>query len=200
MDRIDAMSDDNDSDQKTTIRAATRYKGTDYIGKIGVEQSYETELHGLTGFEEVEVTAAGRRCRAHAGDARQQPRAVARHRAAAGGRAGVRRQARRAGRDRAEDGRRARVRVVAELRPELVRRRHRPADLGRAEQLDRQAAPEPPAARHLPARLDVQAVHGARRPDARQAHAGLGLPGSRLLHVRRHTFRNDVRSGRAGST
>ncbi|MDI9654321.1 penicillin-binding protein 2, partial [Burkholderia cenocepacia] len=61
-DRIDAMSDDNDSDQEhyDPRRDANNYKGTDYIGKIGVEQSYETELHGLTGFEEVEVTA-GRR-------------------------------------------------------------------------------------------------------------------------------------------
>ncbi len=39
---------------------ANNYKGTDYIGKIGIEQSYEGELHGLTGFEEVEVTAGGR--------------------------------------------------------------------------------------------------------------------------------------------
>ncbi|QND93086.1 stage V sporulation protein D [Burkholderia cenocepacia] len=61
-DRIDAMSDDNDSDQEhyDPRRDANNYKGTDYIGKIGVEQSYETELHGLTGFEEVEVTAGGR--------------------------------------------------------------------------------------------------------------------------------------------
>ncbi|MCY0479996.1 penicillin-binding protein 2, partial [Klebsiella pneumoniae] len=36
------------------------YKGTDYVGKIGVEQSYETQLHGITGFEEIEVTACGR--------------------------------------------------------------------------------------------------------------------------------------------
>ncbi|HDR9051469.1 TPA: penicillin-binding protein 2 [Burkholderia vietnamiensis] len=61
-DRIDAMSDDNDSDPEhyDPRRDANNYKGTDYIGKIGVEQSYETELHGLTGFEEVEVTAGGR--------------------------------------------------------------------------------------------------------------------------------------------
>jgi penicillin-binding protein 2 len=61
-DRIDAMSDENDSDPDTydPRRDANNYKGTDYIGKIGVEQSYETELHGVTGFEEVEVTAGGR--------------------------------------------------------------------------------------------------------------------------------------------
>ncbi|HPO19820.1 MAG TPA: penicillin-binding protein 2 [Rubrivivax sp.] len=39
------------------------YKGTEYIGKLGVEQSYETELHGLTGFERVETSAGGRALR-----------------------------------------------------------------------------------------------------------------------------------------
>jgi penicillin-binding protein 2 len=60
--RIDDISDQNDSDPDhyDPRLDANNYKGTDYIGKIGVEQSYETELHGLTGFEEVEVTAGGR--------------------------------------------------------------------------------------------------------------------------------------------
>src|SRR5882762_8635446 len=35
------------------------YNGTDYIGKIGVESSYEEDLHGTTGFEQVEITAGG---------------------------------------------------------------------------------------------------------------------------------------------
>nr|MBA3625180.1 penicillin-binding protein 2 [Methylibium sp.] len=39
---------------------AANYKGTDHIGKLGVEQKYEVELHGRTGFEEVEMTAGGR--------------------------------------------------------------------------------------------------------------------------------------------
>src|SRR4029453_19030024 len=39
------------------------YKGSDYIGKIGVELSYEREFHGKTGFEGVEVDAAGRAVR-----------------------------------------------------------------------------------------------------------------------------------------
>jgi penicillin-binding protein 2 len=39
------------------------YRGTDYIGKLGVEQSYERELHGTTGFEEVETSAGGRAVR-----------------------------------------------------------------------------------------------------------------------------------------
>ncbi|BAN21796.1 penicillin-binding protein 2 [Caballeronia insecticola] len=60
--RIDDASDANDesSDHYDPRVDANNYKGTDYVGKIGVEQSYETELHGLTGFEEVEVTAGGR--------------------------------------------------------------------------------------------------------------------------------------------
>ena len=35
------------------------YRGTEYIGKLGVEQSYESELHGTAGFEEVEMSAGG---------------------------------------------------------------------------------------------------------------------------------------------
>lgn len=39
---------------------ASNYLGTDHIGKTGVEQAYEKELHGVTGYEEVEVNALGR--------------------------------------------------------------------------------------------------------------------------------------------
>jgi len=39
------------------------YRGTDYIGKLGIEQSYERELHGITGVEEVETSAGGRAVR-----------------------------------------------------------------------------------------------------------------------------------------
>jgi penicillin-binding protein 2 len=39
------------------------YKGTDYIGKLGVEQSFEQQLHGVTGVEEVETSAGGRAVR-----------------------------------------------------------------------------------------------------------------------------------------
>lgn len=35
------------------------YRGSDYIGKAGIEQRYEEELHGTTGFEQVEVDAGG---------------------------------------------------------------------------------------------------------------------------------------------
>ena len=40
------------------------YRGSEYIGKAGLEQSYEVELHGQTGFEQVEVNAGGRAVRA----------------------------------------------------------------------------------------------------------------------------------------
>lgn len=39
------------------------YRGTEYIGKLGVEQSYEADLHGITGLEEVETSAGGRAVR-----------------------------------------------------------------------------------------------------------------------------------------
>jgi len=35
------------------------YKGTDHIGKTGLEQKYEFQLHGETGYEEIEIDAAG---------------------------------------------------------------------------------------------------------------------------------------------
>jgi len=40
------------------------YRGTDFIGKDGIEAQYEGELHGTTGFERVEIDAAGRGIRA----------------------------------------------------------------------------------------------------------------------------------------
>jgi len=39
---------------------AANYRGTDYIGKLGLEQKYESHLHGTTGVEEVEVDSGGR--------------------------------------------------------------------------------------------------------------------------------------------
>ncbi|MCF8168851.1 MAG: penicillin-binding protein 2 [Rhodoferax sp.] len=39
------------------------YRGTEYIGKLGVEQSFESELHGITGVERVETSAGGRAVR-----------------------------------------------------------------------------------------------------------------------------------------
>lgn len=51
---------DKDSELLEESGMAANYRGSDYIGKIGIEQSYEQDLHGTTGFEEVEVDAAGR--------------------------------------------------------------------------------------------------------------------------------------------
>lgn len=42
---------------------AANYKGTLYIGKEGLEKSYEKMLHGVTGVEEVEISAGGRAVR-----------------------------------------------------------------------------------------------------------------------------------------
>jgi penicillin-binding protein 2 len=42
---------------------AANYMGTEYIGKEGLEKKYENELHGTTGYEEVEVSAGGRAVR-----------------------------------------------------------------------------------------------------------------------------------------
>lgn len=50
----DKIDDSDDSEN---------YRGTEHIGKAGVEQSYERELHGQTGFEQMEVDAGGRAVR-----------------------------------------------------------------------------------------------------------------------------------------
>ena len=39
------------------------YRGTEYIGKLGVEQSNEAQLHGTTGVDSVETSAGGRAVR-----------------------------------------------------------------------------------------------------------------------------------------
>ena len=39
---------------------STQYRGTQSIGKTGIERFYEHELHGKVGFEEVETNAQGR--------------------------------------------------------------------------------------------------------------------------------------------
>ncbi len=45
------------------------YRGTEYIGKLGVEQSFEKQLHGITGVEQMETSAGGRAVRRLAGSA-----------------------------------------------------------------------------------------------------------------------------------
>jgi len=51
---------EKDVEQLEEDDIASNYLGSDYIGKTGIEQSYEKELHGTTGFEQVEVDASGR--------------------------------------------------------------------------------------------------------------------------------------------
>ncbi len=50
----------SDLDQLEEMEVAANYRGTDYIGKAGIEASYQQELHGVTGVERVEIDAAGR--------------------------------------------------------------------------------------------------------------------------------------------
>ncbi|MDD5299528.1 MAG: penicillin-binding protein 2 [Gallionella sp.] len=52
-----------DVDQLEESEMAANYRGSDYIGKTGLEQSYENELHGTTGVEQVEVDSGGRAVR-----------------------------------------------------------------------------------------------------------------------------------------
>lgn len=37
----------------------SNYKGSDHIGKSGIEENYEKALHGVTGFQQVEIDADG---------------------------------------------------------------------------------------------------------------------------------------------
>jgi penicillin-binding protein 2 len=52
-----ALEDDEDE------AVAANYNGTDHIGKEGLEKSYERQLHGITGYEQVERSAGGRAIR-----------------------------------------------------------------------------------------------------------------------------------------
>ena len=49
-----------DLDQLDEDGLLANYKGTDHIGKMGVEGSYERWLHGRTGIEKVEIESSGR--------------------------------------------------------------------------------------------------------------------------------------------
>lgn len=54
---------DKDLEQLEESGELDNYRGSHFIGRIGIEQSYEKELHGITGFDEVETDAAGRSIR-----------------------------------------------------------------------------------------------------------------------------------------
>lgn len=52
-----------DAEKIDEMEDSANYSGTEYIGKEGLEKSYEKELHGTTGNEEVEISAGGRAVR-----------------------------------------------------------------------------------------------------------------------------------------
>ena len=52
-----------DLDRLEAAEVMPNYRGSDHIGKLGIEQSYEKQLHGVTGFEQVETDAGGRAIR-----------------------------------------------------------------------------------------------------------------------------------------
>ncbi|PWB45563.1 MAG: penicillin-binding protein 2 [Nitrosomonadales bacterium] len=54
---------DKDMEKLEEDELLANYRGTDHIGKQGLEQSYEKQLHGTTGFEQVETDAGGRAVR-----------------------------------------------------------------------------------------------------------------------------------------
>jgi penicillin-binding protein 2 len=54
---------DKDNERIAEWDETANYKGSDYIGKVGVELSYERDLHGTTGVEDVEVDSGGRAVR-----------------------------------------------------------------------------------------------------------------------------------------
>jgi penicillin-binding protein 2 len=55
---------DNDVEDLDEAGELGNYRGTDVIGKKGIEKTWEAQLHGRTGLDEVEVTAGGRPVRA----------------------------------------------------------------------------------------------------------------------------------------
>lgn len=48
-----------DKENLERLQVSSNYKGSDHIGKAGMEQFYETILHGQTGFQQVEINADG---------------------------------------------------------------------------------------------------------------------------------------------
>jgi penicillin-binding protein 2 len=53
----------NDVTKIEEVEQELNYRGTDHFGKTGLEQRYEFDLHGVSGFEQVEVDAGGRAVR-----------------------------------------------------------------------------------------------------------------------------------------
>ncbi len=53
----------SEREERENVDLLSNYQGTDYIGKEGLEKHYEESLHGVTGYEKVEVSAGGRAMR-----------------------------------------------------------------------------------------------------------------------------------------
>lgn len=51
---------DKDLEQLEANQQLENYRGSLHIGRTGIEKSYESALHGVTGFEQVETDAVGR--------------------------------------------------------------------------------------------------------------------------------------------
>ena len=192
----------SDLDKLDDNGLAANYTGSDYMGKVGLEGRYEADLHGTTGFEEVETDANGRAVRTLRStlpvsgnnlllslDARLQEvaeRVFGDRRGAlvaiepATGGAGAGQQAR--------------------FRPQPVRGRHRSSELGCAQYLARPPAQQPCLARSLSARLDIQAVHGTRGARAGQAQSRItpsSIPAISSSEVRAATA---IATGRPAGT
>jgi penicillin-binding protein 2 len=54
---------ERDQEKLEALGVTANYRGTDVIGKSGIEASYQEDLHGNAGFEQVEIDAAGRAIR-----------------------------------------------------------------------------------------------------------------------------------------
>jgi len=51
---------ERDLERLEALGVEANYRGSEYIGKRGIEASYEQSLHGATGLEQIEIDAAGR--------------------------------------------------------------------------------------------------------------------------------------------
>jgi penicillin-binding protein 2 len=166
---------------------AANYRGTDYIGKLGVEQSYETQLHGITGVEEIETSAGGRAVRRLASTPATPGNTVVLS-------IDIKLQ------KLVEDLFGERRGALVALDPktgEVLAFVSKPTfdpnlfvdgiDQENWQELN-ESLDKPLLNRalrgHLPARINLQAVHGARCAGDRQAHATTDHSGPRLLHVR----------------
>ncbi len=134
---------DNDVEALEKSGETGNYRGTDVIGKKGIEKTWETALHGRTGVQEVEVTAGGRPVRTLrridpvSGSDIMLSIDMNLQRIVEEAFDGL---ARRAGGDGPEHRRGAGLRVAALVRPQPVRRRHRHRELEAAHRVARPPA------------------------------------------------------------